>query len=565
MATPLPTIATNTEETAIAVLEGNDILEKVNVSILDMRDRVTTVLNDLTNTFKSFTESLKEQQAALINALSLAPNNDAPGRPPGTPRPNRDPEAEKTTFDLGLVGKALLYGLSIAAGAIIGWAKTAIPVIKAITNSFKSLFNFVTRNKFAILWTRLSTQISGIITSLRTSFTNVITKSIAAIKNVFSVTGESKFGQVILAIKNGIAKLISPFVNAIKTINSVTGIAGKIGSILGKIGRTISKFAGSFGTIAKIAGKIFLPITIIMTAFSTIKEAIAGFATGGILGGIKGAITGFFTSLITVPLDLIKDMVAWLLEKLGFGNAAETLNSFSFTELFTKMIDTVFGVIQGAIDWLGLLFTNPAEALTSLFEAYVGVYASIGAFIYDMTIKPAIDWVRGLFGFDPTTMTGEEGIGFISDIVSDAWTSVTQWFTDSLAGITDALPSWEDITSSIISKLPSWMIPSGYKTPEMRVDDLKAQIADDKERLESGPKFGRGALSATARAEIAKEMKEKQAEIATIESQKLSKNGAGGSVSVDKSSNPTYNYGGAPAPMILGMPAQIGGERPDRR
>jgi hypothetical protein len=551
-------------------LEGNDILEKVNVSILDMRDRVTTVLNDLTNTFKSFTESLKEQQAALINALSLAPNNDASGDPTETPdsEPNSDPEAKKTTFDLGLAGKALLYGLSIAAGAIIGWAKTAIPVIKAIANSFKSLFNFVTRNKFAILWTKLSTQISGIITSLRTAFTDVITKSVAAIKNVFSVTGESKFGQVILAIKNGIAKLISPFVNAIKTINSVTGIAGKIGSILGKIGRTILKFAGSFGNIARIAGRIFYPITIIMTAFSTIKEAIDGFATGGILGGIKGAITGFFTSLITIPLDLIKDMVAWLLEKMGFSNAAETLNSFSFTELFRQMVDAVFGVVQGAIDWLKLLFTNPAEALKGLFEAYVGVYASIGAFIYDMAIKPAIDWVRGLFGFDPTTMTGEEGIGFISDIVSDAWTSVTKWFTDSLAGITDALPSWEDITSSIISRLPSWMIPDSFKTPEMITSELKAKIAENQgiiSQIDSGQGGNNYFVKdSVERSRAAEEMAAQQKQLAEAESQKLSKNGAVGSVNIDKSSNPTY-YGGAPASMILGMPGQLGGERPDKK
>lgn len=564
MATPLPTIATNTEETAFAVLEGNDLLKDMKVSITEMGIRITSTFGSLTDIFTSFIENLREQQAALLAAAALGGNSE---RPTDSPSPRGDDVVrdDKISSDLGAMGKLIVYGLGIAAGAIIGWTKTFVPVIKALTKSFASLFNFVTKNKFAGLWARLSASITGIVTSLKTAFTSAISNSVATIRSLFNMAKESKLGQVITAIKNGIARIISPFVKAVTALKTLTGTTGSIGAVIARLGAGIAAIAGSFGVVAKLAGKIFLPITIIMTAFSTIKGAIDGFATGGILGGIQGAITGFFTSLVTVPLDLIKDMVSWLLEKMGFGNAASLLDSFSFTDLYTKMIDAVFGVVQGAIDWLKLLFTNPTEALTSLLTGYIGVVSSIGAFIYDMAIKPAIDWVRGLFGFDPTTMTGEEGIGFISDLVSDAWNSVTQWFTDSLAGITDSLPSWEDITSSIIAALPSWMIPDSFKTPEALANELRTTIADEEARMrrsESGVNeyFG---LESSGQAESARKIKDASDQLSEMGANSRN-NSAGANINVrGGSSTRTENYAGNS--ITMGVPSTIGGSRPDVR
>jgi hypothetical protein len=110
------------------------------------------------------------------------------------------------------------------------------------------------------------------------------------------------------------------------------------------------------------------------------------------------------------------------------------------------------------------------------------------------------------------------------------------------------------------------MIPDSFKTPEMIESELKATIADEKARIErsqSGVNEYLG-FESSGQADSAKRIKEAEARLAEAESQKLSKNGAVGSVTVDKSSNPTY-YGGAPAPMILGIPAPLGGERPDKK
>ncbi len=550
MATPLPTIATNTEETAFAVLEGNVILEKVNVSIIDMRDKVTTVLNDLTNTFKSFTESLREQQAALVNALSLAPNNDASGDDgEGDNKKKNKGSFLDNTIEKGLMQAA---GISIAAS------------------------------------------IAGIITSMTTWLTGIVT--------TFT-----------------------------------------------KIGTGLIKFA-------KLGGRLFLPITLIIGAIGAVSASWESFANGDIWTGLEQAVTGFFNSIVTIPLDLIKDGVAWLLSKMGFDEAADVLNSFSFTEEFNKIISKLFDGVKGAFSLITDLFTFGEEDKTLLgtlgkltdivflpvnmainFVSGLFGWSEEGAPPFKLQdwigekITQVIDWVYGMFswagegiaagwtsltdyisqkwtditswfssklslitegiGEGWTSLTDyisqkwtditswfteklsfvtegiETGAGFISTLVTDAWNSVTQWFTDSLAGITDSLPSWEDITANIISKLPSWMVPDSYKTSEMIAGELKTKIAENEgliNQIDSG-QGGNSYLTrdSVERSNAAEVVAAARKQLAEIEAQKLSKNGVGGSINVTGgSSTTTQNYGGDS--IIMGIAPQIGGGRPDR-
>ena len=105
-------------------------------------------------------------------------------------------------------------------------------------------------------------------------------------------------------------------------------------------------FARVIGKVAGIVGKLFLPITIVMTIWDTVKGAMEGFAKEGIIGGIKGAITGLVNSLIFGPLDLIKDAIAWILGVFGFDNAKKLLDSFSLEEVYKGFIDAVFKPVE---------------------------------------------------------------------------------------------------------------------------------------------------------------------------------------------------------------------------
>ena len=130
-----------------------------------------------------------------------------------------------------------------------------------------------------------------------------------------------------------------------KMIKPVTDSIGKVMKVL----RSITKGAFAFG---RILGKVFLPISIIMGIFDFVGGAMDGFKKysekgffEGLVGGLLGGISGLLVGIVGMPLDLLKDMVSWLLEKMGFGEASEFLDSFSFSEmigsLFTSLTDTI--------------------------------------------------------------------------------------------------------------------------------------------------------------------------------------------------------------------------------
>lgn len=144
----------------------------------------------------------------------------------------------------------------------------------------------------------------------------------------------------------------------------------RVAKISAKIMPTLD-FVKGFG---KILGRLFLPLTILITAYDTVKGAIQGYQDAGIVGALEGAVTGFFSSLIAAPLDLLKNATAWVLGKLGFENAQETLNEFSFKELFSNLIGGIFDDVGKIGSFVGDLFKGEfslekaQEALGAIFS-----------------------------------------------------------------------------------------------------------------------------------------------------------------------------------------------------
>lgn len=123
--------------------------------------------------------------------------------------------------------------------------------------------------------------------------------------------------------------------------------------------------------IGRVIGRLFFPITLIMTAYDTIKGALAGYEDEGIIGAIQGAITGLLNSVIGMPLDLLKSVIGWLLGKFGLENAKEALASFSFTDLIAKLID-------GFFDGLKMVINGIIEAIATVVENLPLVPDSVG-------------------------------------------------------------------------------------------------------------------------------------------------------------------------------------------
>ena len=114
-----------------------------------------------------------------------------------------------------------------------------------------------------------------------------------------------------------------------------------MGKILKPVG-SLLKMAGSFLKPLLPLLKMFaLPITIIMGVIDGIKGFIEGYKDGGFLDGILTAIGSVLGGLIGAPLDLLKSLLAFVLEKLGMKGVADALKEFSFKDI----IKNAFGGI----------------------------------------------------------------------------------------------------------------------------------------------------------------------------------------------------------------------------
>ena len=92
-----------------------------------------------------------------------------------------------------------------------------------------------------------------------------------------------------------------------------------------------------------------------------------------------GSISETLSSLVAAPFNLIKNMIAGLLGMLGLDNAAESLSSFSFTDIFKFIGETIFGVIDGIVDFFADLISGEG-----LGNALGNLVSRVGNFMGDM-------------------------------------------------------------------------------------------------------------------------------------------------------------------------------------
>ena len=224
-------------------------------------------------------------------------------------------------------------------------------------------------------------KLGGLFQSLTKPF-KAIGSTVKSIKD-FVLTPLKTAGSSLKTIKSalpsgGMAKGLKPLMDGVKRVLSLV--------------KSVGTFAGSFG---RVLGRLFLPITIVMSLFDTFKGAMAGFEKysekgflEGIIGGLFGGISGLLTGMIGLPLDLLKDGISWIAGKLGFENFSETLDSFSFSELigslFTSITDTIVGFIGSIKDsiadiGIGGLIQNVALNLLKIFKKIVTFPSAVAA------------------------------------------------------------------------------------------------------------------------------------------------------------------------------------------
>ena len=374
-------------------------LEKVNQSLKDQErsdkkgfDGTISAVESLNNTMQSFVKMVQLQNMKLLEAMR---EKQAAGAGAAEEVKVDEPKNNLKLILLGII--ALLGGIfkgladSLRAYAKLFRLDALMDIIKVGLTTLRTNISAGLTRLLTPIKAFFSTQ-GGRLVALADDFKvrslkvfddamAAIKTAIQPIKNFFASSGESSIGRmvsrVVTFIKNAfmfplepLADLVKPF-KAIFTggedgVSLITRIVNTVKApftaaieAAKKAGGTIksafaifeegSKFMSVLGTIGRVIGRLFFPITLIITAYDTVKGAIEGFEKDGFLGGIAGAIKGLLKSIIGMPLDLLKDGVSYILGLFGFDDAAEAVDSFSFSDLIETLINgLVNSVIEGA-------------------------------------------------------------------------------------------------------------------------------------------------------------------------------------------------------------------------
>ena len=232
--------------------------------------------------------------------------------------------------------------------------ETLIPGFKELVATInKSPTGFLGIGGVAILAT---TAVSRYGASVRGFFTGII-KGLGKLR----VDMAKEFARVF--------KAISP--KRIQTIvKAVVAPLSKIGAFLGNLGKTIGGGAKAIGKlipfVSKFAsiGKTFLrflgPVGIVIQAFvglfSGITRAVKTFKAGGSIFAVIGSFfSGIFDALIGSVVNLLADVLGFIVKKLGFEKLGEMITNIDFTtdgigRAIVMVVDKIKGAFNAIVD-----------------------------------------------------------------------------------------------------------------------------------------------------------------------------------------------------------------------
>ena len=298
--------------------------------------------------------------------------------------------------------------------------------------------------------------------------TVMLGKSIKSLGNI--ITGISKFATKVAAYFRLFGKDGSGF---LKNIGKIFQKIGKSIKFVGKIFKSVGTFidtifVGPFRMIGKLIAPIlkFAPkllsvfktipvvgqlIAILFGVFDFVSGFIEGFSSKGendtrsigqkALDGLSAGLIKLVKGIFIVPLDLLKDGVSWLAEKMGFEKFSAALDGFSFNDTFDKILKvfsnffssepekgyfSITKFISDKIDSLSKFFDtlempdpikfisdqinslskffdtlempDPIKFLKTLLGNTIDLLTNPVDYIYNRVLKPAIDGIASLFG-----------------------------------------------------------------------------------------------------------------------------------------------------------------------
>ena len=320
---------------------------------------------------------------------------------------------EKIAGGIGDMAKGFLkaaaskgaFALGSLAGLVAGPVIMLVNFFKALGGQVKFL-NTLTGGRLAKMFAPFVRFFDAIDDIVKKGGTGKIMKG-----GTFKMFG--RFTGTLARLVGNIKRIIRPIMKAAKS--SASFLKG------------FSRVARFFAGFGRVLGRLFLPITILMSLWDGVTGFLDGFKESDgdslltkVIDGIGEGLGKIVGNLIGFPLNLLKDGVAWIGTKLGFDMSG--FKDLDFTKIIKDLISAPFNMLSKAIDWVGTLFTDPKKALTDLWNGLMGDGGLI-----DMLFKPidkAIAWVKGLFGW---SSEGQEEFS-ITTFIKGIFTSVKDWF-----------------------------------------------------------------------------------------------------------------------------------------
>jgi hypothetical protein len=374
---------------------------------------------------------------------------------------DRDKGKPKVGKGAGGLGNLGLLGM--IAGLVAGIGSLVVGFFAGIAESVKKI----------LLSTKIGAQITGYISAgigKVMAFFGSITKAITESKT-FKFIG----GNISKAIK-GITEFFKPVGEVFKLFSS--GGKGLFAlSSVKNIVKVIEKVAGPLFRLGTMFGKLFVPLTVIMSVYDSIMGGIEAYEKGGGIGEIlQGGITGLLTSLIGAPLDLLKSAVSWIIGKLGFEEAEGFLDSFSFSDL-------IGGVIKRIVAWGQYLFELIFQPLSDAFQDISDGIANG-------------DILKTLAGF------GKQIFAAPLDILKNLLGGLAGLFSDKLKKKIDSF-SFGEIFGGVKSDVPKmpempplWSEVTAKKVEKKAREQAKEIGKEQEESLDPFGKFYKGLMEA---------------------------------------------------------------------
>jgi hypothetical protein len=367
-------------------------------------------------------------------------------------------------FSLGGIASIIAVAAGTIAGLVTAWVKTVKFFVTGVGVGIEKMVVFLSRwfPSLKTILFNIEVTVMLLVENMKGIFKNVVGKigtiftgAIDFFKGIF---GEgSMIGKVITTIKTAVTGFLEPIIAGFRTISEVSGPIGKavsfvkgaLGSMMeffGMIGSKLGSFGTLFSAVSKIVSKIAYPLMIIMSIWDTVKGALAGWEEGGLVGAIGGAIKGLFNGLVFGVLDMIKGAISWIAGALGFDAVEEFLDSFSFADMFSDLVDAVLFIPQQiqnfimapieTIKKLGAFISDAFNKVVEFATAALAPIKAAAAWIVDAfaPIGEIMDTLIDAYLFIPRQL-----FGLINDYIITPLTNVFAPLTDFFKGLAEKI------------------------------------------------------------------------------------------------------------------------------